>query len=225
MVLGVWKTAEIEVLNEFQFLTAKPVVYLVNLSEKDFIRQKNKWLAKIATWVKDNNPGPVIPYSAKFEMTLAELPDETARAEYIKVSYRSCEVAVVDVVLLTLIDGCDIMFMYELVAVYSHDYTFIILEFFNLSKYQNVGAQKSMLDKIITTGYHTLRLVHYFTCGEDEVKCWTIREGTKAPQAAGQIHTDFEKGFICADVYKYTDMVEHKSEVSLKAAGKLQQKG
>lgn len=90
---------------------------------------------------------------------------------------------------------------------------------------QDAGAQKSMLDKIITTGYHELHLIHYFTCGEDEVKCWTIRAGTKAPQAAGQIHTDFEKGFICADVYKYSDMVEHKSEANLKAAGKLSQKG
>lgn len=49
-----------------------------------------------------------------------------------------------------------------------------------------------MLDKIVTTGYSTLNLIHFFTCGEDEVKCWTIREGTKAPKAAGQIHTDFE---------------------------------
>lgn len=91
--------------------------------------------------------------------------------------------------------------------------------------WQEVGAQKSMIDKIITTGYGALHLIHYFTCGEDEVKCWTIREGTKAPQAAGQIHTDFEKGFICADVYRYADMVEHRSEANLKAAGKIAQKG
>jgi len=56
-----------------------------------------------------------------------------------------------------------------------------------------------MIHKIVNVGYRTLRLIHYFTAGEDEVKCWTIREGTKAPGAAGVIHTDFEKGFICAE--------------------------
>lgn len=82
---GNWKAAEVEVLNEFQFLTAKTVVYLVNMSEKDFIRQKNKWLAKIHSWVQENVTGPIIPYSAVFENKLAELPDEAAREKYIKV--------------------------------------------------------------------------------------------------------------------------------------------
>ncbi|KAL8446747.1 hypothetical protein Emed_004797 [Eimeria media] len=87
------------------------------------------------------------------------------------------------------------------------------------------GASKSMLDKIIQTGYQALHLLHFFTCGEDEVKCWTIRAGTKAPQAAGVIHTDFERGFICAEVYKYADLVELGSENAVKAAGKYLQKG
>lgn len=170
---GNWKAAEVEVLNEHQFLTAKTVVYLVNMSEKDFIRQKNKWLAKIHAWVQENVTGPIIPYSAIFENKLAELPDDAAREKYIKDS----------------------------------------------------GASKSMLDKIIQTGYHALRLIHFFTCGEDEVKCWTIRAGTKAPQAAGVIHTDFERGFICVEVYKYSDLVELGSENAVKAAGKYLQKG
>ncbi|KAL8272235.1 hypothetical protein Esti_003829 [Eimeria stiedai] len=173
VVQGNWKAAEVEVLNEYQFLTAKTVVYLVNMSEKDFIRQKNKWLAKIHTWVQENVPGPIIPYSALFESKLAELPDDAAREKHIKDS----------------------------------------------------GASKSMLDKIIQTGYHALHLIHFFTCGEDEVKCWTIRAGTKAPQAAGVIHTDFERGFICAEVYKYADLVELGSENAVKAAGKYLQKG
>ena len=50
------------------------------------------------------------------------------------------------------------------------------------------------------SGYHALQLIHFYTCGPDEVKCWTIREGWKAPQAAGTIHTDFERGFIKAEV-------------------------
>ena len=82
-----------------------------------------------------------------------------------------------------------------------------------------------MVNRIIKTGYHALSLIHFFTAGEDEVKCWTIRQGTKAPKAAGTIHTDFEKGFICAEVMKYDDLVELRSEVAVKAEGKMKQCG
>lgn len=180
-----WKTSEIPILNEYNFLTAKPVVYLVNLSEKDFLRQKNKWLAKIAMWVADNNPGPIVPYSAQFEQSLEAFDTEEARAEYLK----------------------------------------------------DKNGASSKIDKIISTGYSCLNLIHYFTCGPDEVRCWTIRNGTKAPQAAGVIHTDFERGFICAETYNYSDIVEfgkflcyrrHRlsgSENEVKANGKYLQKG
>lgn len=60
-------------------------MYLVNLSENDFVRQKNKWLAKIAKWVQENNPGPIIPYSAQFEQSLEAFPTEEARQRYLKV--------------------------------------------------------------------------------------------------------------------------------------------
>jgi ribosome-binding ATPase YchF (GTP1/OBG family) len=69
----------------------------------------------------------------------------------------------------------------------------------------------SMIGRLIIAGYKNLQLINYFTAGEDEVKCWTIREGTKAPQAAGVIHTDFERGFICADTVKFTDIEEQGS--------------
>jgi len=64
-----------------------------------------------------------------------------------------------------------------------------------------------MLSRIIKTGYKALDLIYFFTSGEDEVRCWTVRNGAKAPQAAGVIHTDFEKGFICAEVMKYDDLM------------------
>lgn len=70
----------------------------------------------------------------------------------------------------------------------------------------------SMIDRIIKAGYKNLQLINYFTAGADEVKCWTIRDGTKAPGAAGVIHTDFERGFICAEVMKFDDINEHGSE-------------
>ncbi|VTZ67812.1 Obg-like ATPase 1, putative [Plasmodium chabaudi chabaudi] len=167
-----WKSSEIEVINEFNFLTAKPVVYLVNMSEHDFIRQKNKYLAKIYNWVQEKNKGTIIPYCAEFEQKILSMT-ETEKEEYFKAN----------------------------------------------------NIKNSMLNKIIKTGYYEINLIHFFTCGQDEVKCWTIRKGTKAPQAAGVIHTDFEKGFICAEVYKYTDLVEFKSEGEVKANGKYLQKG
>lgn len=83
----------------------------------------------------------------------------------------------------------------------------------------------SMLPKIIKTGYQILDLIYFFTAGHDEVKCWTIREGTKAPQAAGVIHTDFEQGFICAEVMKYDDFVRCGNESAVKAEGKYRQQG
>lgn len=63
----------------------------------------------------------------------------------------------------------------------------------------------SMLDKIVKTGFKAIHLIYFFTAGHDEVKCWTLRKGMKAPQAAGTIHTDFERGFICAEVREPCD--------------------
>jgi ribosome-binding ATPase YchF (GTP1/OBG family) len=65
-------------------------------------------------------------------------------------------------------------------------------------KHEQDGAT-SALPKIITTGFRSIHLIYFFTAGADEVKCWQIRKGSKAPQAAGAIHTDFERGFICAE--------------------------
>ena len=83
----------------------------------------------------------------------------------------------------------------------------------------------STLEKVITQGYKALNLQYFFTAGPDEVKAWTIQKGTKAPQAAGRIHTDFEKGFIMAEVMNYVDFKEEGSEAATKAAGKYRQKG
>ena len=76
-----------------------------------------------------------------------------------------------------------------------------------------------MIDRIIKAGYKNLQLIHFFTAGEDEVKCWTVRDGASAPNAAGVIHTDFERGFICAEVMKFDDLKEHGNEQNVKAEG------
>ncbi|RZC41908.1 obg-like ATPase 1, partial [Asbolus verrucosus] len=92
-------------------------------------------------------------------------------------------------------------------------------------KYLEEMNTTSALDKIIVQGYKALQLEYFFTAGPDEVKAWTIQKGTKAPQAAGRIHTDFEKGFIMAEVMKFTDFKEEGSEAACKAAGKYRQQG
>jgi GTP-binding protein YchF len=77
------------------------------------------------------------------------------------------------------------------------------------------------LSKLIRAAYHLLDLITYFTAGEKEVRAWTIHKGWKAPQAAGVIHTDFEKGFIRAEVIKLADYQKYKTEVGCREAGKL----
>jgi obg-like ATPase 1 len=167
-----WSAVDIEVLNKHLFITAKPIIYLVNLSEKDYIRKKNKWLIKIKEWIDKNDPGSMlIPFSGVLEHKLVDMPEDE-RAAYLK-----------------------------------------------------EAGTTSALDKIIVQGYKALQLQYFFTAGEDEVKAWTIQKGTKAPQAAGKIHTDFEKGFIMAEVMKFDDFKEEGSEAACKAAGKYRQQG
>jgi GTP-binding protein YchF len=83
------------------------------------------------------------------------------------------------------------------------------------------GLTESGLGKLIRAAYHLLDLITYFTAGEKEVRAWTIHRGWKAPQAAGVIHTDFEKGFIRAEVIKLSDYEKYKTEVGCREAGKL----
>jgi len=166
-----WRPNEVEVLNELHLLTAKPVIYLINLSENDFFRKKNKWLPKIKAWIEARNKDTIIPFSAGLEAKLLEMAEEQKL---------------------------------ELLA---------------------PNKATSSIPKIIKTGYSSLDLIYFFTSGADEVKCWTIRRGTKAPQAAGTIHTDFMLGFVCAEVMKFVDYKELGSDAAVKAAGKYLQQG
>lgn len=168
-----WTGTEIEHLNKQQFLTAKPMVYLVNLSEKDYLRKSNKFLPILADWLKARGLGDkMIPFSCEFEQKLAGMgPEEAAK------------------------------FTAE------------------------VGA-KSMFPRIIKAGYHALNLSHFFTAGKDEVRAWTIKTDCLCPKAAGVIHTDFEKGFIMADVMSFEDFKANGStEAGVRAAGKLRMEG
>lgn len=90
---------------------------------------------------------------------------------------------------------------------------------------QEYGLSESGLNKLLHASYHLLDLITYFTAGEKEVRAWTIRKGWKAPQAAGVIHTDFEKGFIRAEVIKLSDYQQFKTEQACKEAGKMSVEG
>jgi len=170
---GDWTAQEMEILNDMLLLTAKPIIYIVNMSEQDFVRQKNKWLPKVVQWIKEHSPGaPIIPVCVTFEQKLEALPSKEERDKL-----------------------CAEM------------------------------KTKSQIDKIIQTGFQSLSLINFFTCGTDEVRAWPIQVGTKAPQAAGTIHSDFEKKFIKAEVMKFDELKELGSENAVKAAGKYRTEG
>jgi len=170
---GDWNGKDIDILNGLNLLTAKPVVFLVNITKNNFMKQQNKFLKLIKDWVAANSAGdPVIPYSATFEQAYAELETPEAKKKFT--------------------DECKV---------------------------------PSMMPRIIQSGYKALKLVNFFTTGEDEVRAWSIRCNTKAPQAAATIHGDFEKFFICALVYNYSLFKEHGSEKGVKDNGGYREQG
>lgn len=89
----------------------------------------------------------------------------------------------------------------------------------------SLGVEEPGLNRLIRDAYGLLELITYFTAGEKEVRAWTIRRGFKAPQAAGVIHTDFERGFIRAETYSCEDLFQYKSETAVREAGKYRSEG
>ena len=88
-----------------------------------------------------------------------------------------------------------------------------------------MGQEEPGLNRVIRAAYDLLGLQTYFTAGVKEVRAWTVKKGATAPQAAGVIHTDFEKGFIRAEVTAYDDFIEYKGDTGAKAAGKQRLEG
>ena len=94
-----------------------------------------------------------------------------------------------------------------------------------LEMIKEMGFSETTLTKVIKSGYNLLDLINYFTCGPKETRSWTINKNTFAPQAAGKIHTDFEKGFIRAETIAYNNFIEFNGETGCREAGKLTQEG
>ena len=90
---------------------------------------------------------------------------------------------------------------------------------------ESIGLKESGLDRIVRGGYNLLNLITFFTAGPIESRAWTVRQNSKAPTAAGVIHTDFERGFICAETISYDDYVKYNGEAGVKAAGKMRLEG
>ena len=90
---------------------------------------------------------------------------------------------------------------------------------------EELGLEETGLDRLARSAFDLLSMQTYFTAGEKEARSWNIRKGWKAPQAAGVIHTDFEKGFIKAEIYSCDALFELGSESALKSAGKMRLEG
>ncbi len=164
---------EKEYLKSLFLITAKPVIYTANISEKDMGKDETELplVQKVMEFAKNENSEYMV-ISAKTEEELSMLePDEQQ------------------------------MFLEEL------------------------GLKESGLDRLVKTSYRLLGLISYLTAGEKEVRAWTIEKGTKAPQAAGKIHSDFEKGFIRAEIVDYDILVELGSFNSAKEKGKVRSEG
>lgn len=143
-------------LNSYNLLTAKPVIYAANVKEEDLADEgiNNDKVAKVRDFAAKEG-SEVFVICAQIEQEIAELEEEEKK-----------------------------MFL------------------------EDMGLTESGLEKLIAASYHILGLISYLTAGPKETKAWTIKRGTKAPQAAGKIHSDFERGFIRAEIVSYSNLTE-----------------
>ncbi len=155
-----------EVLDAIDLLTAKPIIYVANVSEDEIANEDNPYVKQVAELAASEGAG-CVQICAEIEAEMAELEDDERDA---------------------------------------------FLE--------DLGIEESGLDKLVKASYSLLDLISYLTAGEPEVRAWTIKRGTKAPQAAGKIHSDFEKGFIRAETITYEQLVECGGNL-----GKAREKG
>jgi GTP-binding protein YchF len=164
---------EKKLLQFFQLLSAKPVLYACNVAESDLANaEANPFVQKVAAFVKAHHDAAYVPISARIEAELIDLSLEEAK-EFLK----------------------------------------------------DLGVTDSGVSNLIRGSYSLLGLQTYFTAGEKEVRAWTIKKGWKAPQAAGVIHTDFEKNFIKAEIVSYEDLVRLGSTAAAREAGKYRLEG
>lgn len=160
-----WSAEEIDIINSYNLLTAKPTVYLLNVNEEDYKSQSNEFLSQIQEWMEENSPqDELVIFSAQYETKLNE----------------------------------------------------------------SGNLEDSAIPRIVERMRDALHLISFYTCGPKEARQWTVRVGSTAPEAAGVIHTDLQKTFISALVYKWDDLKSEKApfnEAGLKSSGKQHRHG
>lgn len=159
---------EAEKLGRLNFITAKPVIYVMNVKEGEF---NNPFVKQVETFAKSEG-SDTFQICARLEEELASLSPEEA-----------------------------LLYLAE------------------------IGMTETGLDRLIKTVFHTLGLLTYMTTGDIETRAWTIKAGSTAPVAAGEIHTDIQKGFIRAEVVSFDDMVTYGGRTGAKEAGKARAEG
>ena len=162
---------ERSVLNNFSFLTIKPIIYLANVDENEVAGEDNEYVKKVKEYASREN-SKVIKMCAKLESELSELNDDDKK------------------------------------------------EMLNA-----IGIEESGLDLLIKETYDLLGLKTFFTVGSDEVRAWTFKDGMTAKSCAGIIHSDFERGFIKAEVMSYEDLIKYGSEQKVKENGRARLEG
>ncbi len=162
-----------ELIKDLFLLTAKPVIFVTNVSENDLMTnlEENSYFKKVEEYAKKEN-ALVLSISAKIEEEIAQLRDDE-KQEFL----------------------------------------------------ESLNLKESGLNRLIKASYKLLGLFSFLTAGKPEVRAWTIPYGTKAPQAAGKIHSDFEKGFIRAEIVNYYDLVKYGSFNAAKDNGKVRIEG
>ena len=163
---------EQEMLKDMFLLTAKPIIYIANISEDQIENAENEPMVKEVKEYASKEHAEVIPLCVKVEEELSGL-EEQDKKEMIEA----------------------------------------------------LGLEESGLDKLIKKSYDLLGLMSFITAGEPEVRAWTIKKGTKAPKAAGKIHSDIERGFIKAEIVSYDDLIREGSMLSAKEKGLVRQEG
>jgi GTP-binding protein YchF len=162
---------DMELVREFFLITAKPVLYAMNVSDSDLPGMKNA-MTEAVEKIARGEGAAAVPICAKIEAEVGELADSEAKA-FLK----------------------------------------------------DLGLEEPGLNRLIRASYDLLGLQSFYTCGEQEVRAWTIKKGSKAPQAAGEIHSDIERGFIRSETMSYDQLVEKGSEKAMKEAGLMRSEG
>ena len=163
---------EQEMLKDMFLLTAKPIIYIANISEEQIGNAENEEMVKQVKEYAAKEGAEVIPLCVKIEEELSGLEDEDKK-----------------------------------------------------EMLEALGLKESGLDILIKKSYDLLGLMSFLTAGEPEVRAWTIKKGTKAPQAAGKIHSDIERGFIKAEVVSFEDLMKEGSMVAAREKGLVRQEG